>query len=85
MRSAQLRTVVHAVLLASIGGVLPAIANAQATGGAVPVVTLADARRRAASVAPDAVAARSQVETAAWERRSALSNLLTPHLTAGVG
>jgi len=83
MRSAQLRTVAHAVLLASIGGALPAIANAQAAGGAVPVVTLAEARRRAASVAPDAVAARSQVETAAWERRSALSNLLTPHLTAG--
>jgi len=85
MRSAQLRTVVHAVLIAGIGGALPATASAQATGGAVPVVTLAEARRRAASVAPDAVAARSQVETAAWERRSALSNLLTPHLTAGVG
>lgn len=83
MRSAQLRTVVHAVLLASIGGALPAIASAQAAGGAVPVVTLAEARRRAASVAPDAVAARSQVETAAWERRTALGNLLTPHLTAG--
>jgi multidrug efflux system outer membrane protein len=57
----------------------------QSAGGdpSAPTVTLTEARRRAASVSPDAVAARGQLETAAWERRSALSNLLTPTVTAG--
>ena len=78
-------TILSAALLASLAGALPTVAGSQTAGDPVPVVTLAEARRRAASVAPDAVAARSQVETAAWERRSALSNLLTPHVTAAGG
>jgi outer membrane protein TolC len=49
-----------------------------------PVVTLGEARRRATSVDPDAVAARSRVETASWERRAAMTNLVTPSLTGGV-
>jgi outer membrane protein TolC len=48
-----------------------------------PVVTLAETRRRAASVSRDVVAARGRLETTAWERRSALSSLLTPTVTAG--
>lgn len=51
-------------------------------GEPVPVVTLAEARRRAATVDPAAVTARSDVATAAWERRAALSDLFVPHLTA---
>jgi multidrug efflux system outer membrane protein len=49
----------------------------------VPVVTLAEARRRAALLDPTAVSAREDVETAAWERRAALSDLFTPNITAG--
>ena len=59
-------------------------ASAQATSQGVPVVTLAEARARAALVDPDAVTARSRVETAVWRRRSALTNLLTPNFSAGL-
>jgi outer membrane protein TolC len=45
-------------------------------------VTLQQARERAISIAPQGVAARGQVETAAWERRAAYSDLFTPHITA---
>jgi outer membrane protein TolC len=47
-------------------------------------VTLAEARARAALVDPDAVAARSRLETAASERRAALTNLFTPNVTGGI-
>jgi outer membrane protein TolC len=55
----------------------------QATSDGAPVVSLAEARRRAASVDPDVVAARGRMETAAWQRRAALADILTPNLTAG--
>ena len=61
---------------------LRAGATAQ-SGNGVPVVTLEQARQRAQSVDARGVAARGQVETAAWERRSALTDLVTPHLSAG--
>lgn len=48
----------------------------------IPVVTLAQARRLAASVDPDAVVARGEVETAVWERRAAFTDLVTPNVTA---
>jgi len=44
----------------------------------MPVVTLDEARRRSVSIDPDAVAARSRVETASWEKRTAFTNLVTP-------
>ncbi len=56
----------------------PVVAFAQ-----TPTVTLDDARDRALTVASAAVGARGNVETASWERRSAIANLLTPHITAG--
>src|SRR5688572_32873744 len=59
-------------------------ASAQAIPQGVPVVTLADARARAALVDPDAVTARSRVETAVWRRRAAMTNLLTPNFSAGL-
>jgi outer membrane protein TolC len=48
----------------------------------VPVVTLVEARRRAASVDPVAVEARANAGAAAWERRSALADLFTPNVRA---
>lgn len=67
---------------AAFGALAPAAAIAQAVAD-IPVVTLTDARRRAASVDPDAVFARGQVANAVWERRAARANLLTPELFAG--
>ena len=61
----------------------PSSAMAQAGPDGAPVVSLTEARRRAASVDPDAVAARGQVTTAVWERRAAVADLITPRLTAG--
>ena len=55
---------------------------AQEMGDPAPVVTLAEARRRALSVDPDIVESRSEVETASWERRAALANLFTPQIVA---
>jgi outer membrane protein TolC len=74
-----------------IGGLLAAAAlgstspvPAQATGSNVPVVTLAEARARAALVDPDAIAARSRLEAAVWRRRTAVTSLITPNLAAGL-
>ncbi|MEX2281862.1 MAG: TolC family protein [Gemmatimonadota bacterium] len=53
------------------------------SGNGVPVVTLEQARQRAQSMDSRGVAARGQVETAAWERRSAFTDLVTPHVSAG--
>ena len=47
------------------------------------VVTLDDARTRALAVAPASAAARGATDVAAWSRRSALTDLITPHVTAG--
>ena len=69
-------------LLAALAAA-PSVASGQSASEPAPVVTLAEARRRAASVSPDAVAARGQLETSAWERRAAMSNLVTPTVTAG--
>jgi len=74
-----------------VGGLLAAGASAstssvlaQATGSNVPVVTLAEARARAALVDPDAIAARSRLEAAVWRRRTAVTSLITPNLAAGL-
>jgi multidrug efflux system outer membrane protein len=76
-----MRRWLHAVLLGFT--IIPAQAFAQAVSDSVPVVTLSEARRRAAQLDPDAVSARADVETANWERRAALSGLITPSITAG--
>jgi outer membrane protein TolC len=70
-----------AVLLGTAGSFLAPALTAQ-SADPVPVVTLAEARRRAAGVDPEAVAARAEVAAAAWERRAALADLLTPNLNA---
>lgn len=76
------RGIVAALLIA--GGILvPAKAAAQVAQENIPVITLAEARRRATSVDPDAVAARGEVATAVWGRRAAVANMFAPTITAG--
>jgi multidrug efflux pump len=48
----------------------------------LPRITLAEARRQAQAVDPDAVSARAQANAAGWERRAALANLFTPNVRA---
>ena len=72
-----------AALLVTTGLAAPMPVMSQAIDQSAPVVSLAEARRRATSVDPDAVAARGQIATAAWERRAAMADVLTPRLTAG--
>jgi outer membrane protein len=69
------------VLLVGLSVAAAAPARGQAPGGP-PVVTLGEARRRAAAVDPAAVGARAALSTSGWERRSALARLLTPDLNA---
>ena len=71
-----------ALMMAGVS-LFPSTATSQTTDDGAPVVTLAEARRRSASVDPDAVAAHGRIETAAWQRRAALADVLTPNLTAG--
>ncbi len=79
MRNRSLHCPLVAVLFAST---FSAPASGQTSTGNVPVVTLAEARRRSLSTNPNSVAARSRIETALWERRAASLNLLTPNLRA---
>jgi outer membrane protein TolC len=68
--------------LIAVGLLAASPAVAQSTRQPPSVVSLADARRRAALVDPDAVAARANVETAVWERRAARTDLFTPNVFA---
>lgn len=80
------RNTTSAVVLTTFlaaGSAFSSVAMAQAVTDGAPVVSLAEARRRAVSVNPNAVAARGRIETAAWQRRSALADMFTPSLTAG--
>ena len=78
----SLRTLLSAGLAAASVVVVAAPASAQRSDAGIPMVTLAEARRRAGMVDPDAVAARAQVAISASERRAARTDLLTPSLTA---
>jgi outer membrane protein len=69
-------------LLALAGLGLWARAIAGQAPGTLPVVTLQEARRLAAAVDPVSVAARGGVGAAAWERRAAWLDVVTPNLTA---
>ena len=59
---------------------VPSLGFAQTPSENIPVVTLVEARRRSISIDPDAVAARSNVDKASWEKRSAFTNLVTPNV-----
>ena len=80
-RSTTSSVVVATLLAASIA--FPSAAMGQGSNDGAPVVSLAEARRRAASVDPNAVAARGRIETASWQRRAAVADMITPNLTAG--
>jgi outer membrane protein len=82
MTRSSTRAILAAALLA--GTVRPSLASAQARSDSFPVVTLEEARRRAAFVDPDAIAARSRLYAADWQRRAAVTNLLTPNFTGGM-
>jgi outer membrane protein TolC len=71
-------------LITALVGILLSMAtsSAQVTPENLPVVTLQDARERALAVSPVNVAARGDVDVAAWQRRSALTDLITPNVTA---
>jgi multidrug efflux system outer membrane protein len=73
----------HVALGCSIA-LIPLAVGSQATDSSVAVVTLHEARRRATAIDPDAVESRARVHTAAWEKRSAFSRLVTPTLTGGL-
>jgi outer membrane protein TolC len=73
-----------AQLLITGGALAPAQVTAQGIGGNVPVVTLAEARRRAEGVAPAVSVARNQTATAVWEKRAAWAGLFTPSVNAGM-
>jgi cobalt-zinc-cadmium efflux system outer membrane protein len=73
----------HSTLRAASLSLLTTVALAATAAAQAPVVTLDDARRLSAAVDPSTVAARSQLSTAAWERRAALANLFTPIVSAG--
>ncbi|HJR41849.1 MAG TPA: TolC family protein [Gemmatimonadaceae bacterium] len=82
MSKLRIPGVLFAASCIATSAITPAAILAQDAGTGVPTLTLDEARQRARRVSPDAVAARGQVETASWERRSALANLFTPHITA---
>jgi outer membrane protein len=71
------------VTIMAAGIAFPSVAGSQGINDGAPVVSLAEARRRAASVDPNAVAARGRIETASWQRRAAVADMITPNLTAG--
>ena len=70
-------------LAALLTAVFPARLAAQSLEN-IPVVTLAEARRRADAVDPAVVAARGRIGAARWERRAAYSELFTPSLNGGI-
>ena len=72
------RQLAHAAPLIAVLLALPGVLFAQ-----TKTVTLDDARDRALGVARQTVGARSDVDVAEWERRSAVAELITPRITAG--
>ncbi len=66
-----------AVQLQAAGAALPPVLGADS----LPVVTLAEAVRRATGLDPNYVAAIGQVDNAVWARRSAFSVFILPSIT----
>jgi outer membrane protein len=64
------------------GSILLAISAVSQQDSAIPVVTLDEARRRAAAVDPVSVTARNNVSTASSELRSSRIDLYTPNVLA---
>lgn len=85
MNRTMLRFRLTAALLVAVAVLAAARspAFAQSATDNVPVVTLREARRLAELVNPASIGARGGVETAVWGRRAALTDLVTPQITAG--
>jgi outer membrane protein len=66
-------------LIIALVGMLLSVATSPAQ---VTTVTLQDARTRALAINPATIAARGDVDVAAWQRRSAFTDLVTPHVSA---
>ena len=79
--SKQSRRIVELAAVAVASSLAPSPGTAQAAAGTAPAITLDEARRRTTHTDPLAVAARSRIETADWERRAAFTNLVAPTLT----
>jgi outer membrane protein TolC len=62
--------------------VLVTTSAAQTTAPNLTTVTLQEARDRALAINPANIAARGDVDVAAWQRRSALTDLITPNVSA---
>ncbi len=81
-RDAVSAIIVRAFIAAGVAA-LPSTVIGQAVTDSAPVVSLAEARRRAGSADPDNVTARGRLATATWQRRAAVADMLFPSLTAG--
>src|SRR5260221_531572 len=77
------RNSVGIMILAALTGAARVPALRAQTRDNLPVVTLDEARRRALTVDPASVAARSETGAAGWERRAARLGLFTPDVTVG--
>src|SRR5688572_6912514 len=61
-----------------------AASSVSAQGSTAPVVTLSEARQRAVTVDPNAVAASQRIRVAGWEKRAATADLYAPRLNGSI-
>jgi outer membrane protein len=79
----NIRRLIAGLIMLTLGLLLSAAtSSAQVTLNHIPVVGLRDARERALAIHPASIAARGDVDVAAWQRRSALTDLITPNVSA---
>lgn len=72
------------LVVAMLVGSLQAVAQGTTAGFTGPVVTLTEARQRAITVDPVAIAALQRIRVAGWERRAATADLVTPRLNGSI-
>lgn len=80
LRAGRLAGQVAMLLLGLLLGLPREAASQQAA--TPPAITLEEARQRVLLLHPHGVAARGQVEAASWQRRTAVTDLITPELYA---
>jgi outer membrane protein TolC len=79
----NIRRLIAGLIMLSLGLLLSAATSfAQVTLNTIPVVGLQAARERALAIHPASIAARGDLDVAAWQRRSALTDLITPNISA---
>ena len=67
-----------------VGLMVCANSVASAQGTAAPVVSLSEARQRAATADPNSVAASQRIRVAGWEKRAATADLFAPRLNGSI-